>query len=196
MLKRATVLLLVVLLASYAVPVSAQTLTEEQLTAQFTAELYEYASTHSEEETRAYAQSRLNQTMTYYANLDPQQQTTLSSFISPEVLYGEGAFAGDFVTSIYLDLDYEFSLSDKLRQCIYRKSDQCLATYKTEVTAAAAVAAGIFAGCNAITAFSAFVVCIAAAYAAYMLAVQAAWDKCKSCYDNAPWECRKELGML
>src|SRR5215211_7593910 len=86
MLKRATVLLLVVLLASYAAPVSAQTLTEEQISSQFAAELYEYASTHSEEEARAYAQYRLDQLT--YSNLlpDPMQTNLLDVGISPEVL--------------------------------------------------------------------------------------------------------------
>ena len=88
MLKRATVLLLVVLLGSYAVPVSAQTLTEQEWTVQFTGELTDYASTHSEAETRAYAQYRLDQLT--YSNLIPEttQASLLERGISPEVLYG------------------------------------------------------------------------------------------------------------
>src|SRR5689334_13955088 len=111
MVKRATVLLLVVLLASYAAPVSAQTLTEQEWSARFTAELNDYASTHSEAETRAYAQYRLDQLTS--SNLIPEttQANLLEAGISPEVLYGETTSA------IYLDLDYEFNLDSKLRDC-------------------------------------------------------------------------------
>ena len=101
MLKRATVLLLVVLLGSYAAPVSAQNLTKEELAAQFAAELYNYASSHSEEEARAYAQYRLDQLT--YSNLapEPTQTNLLEAGISPEVLYG----TGEYTSTIYLDLD-------------------------------------------------------------------------------------------
>ena len=189
MLKRATVLLLVVLLAIYAAPVSAQTSTEEELTNQFTAELNDYASTHSEPETRTYAQYRLDQMTQSY--LDPQQ-TTLASVISPEVLYGTGEYA----TSIYLDLDYDFNLSDRYRQCLKLKSQQCLDAYHADVLTATAVTAGIFAGCNAITALSGFIACAAAAYVSYVLMVQAAQEKYNSCLSGVTWECKKELGTL
>ena len=194
MLKRATILLLVVLLASYAAPVSAQTSTEEELTAQFTAELNDYASTHSEEETRVYAQSWFGQ-VTSSSIPDPEQTTTLANFISPGVLFG-GEDTGDLVTSIDLDLDREFNFSDKYRTCVTLKSRQCLDTYHHEVLTASAIAAGIFAGCNAITALSGFIACTVAASVSYLLMVQAAWDKCDACYRSAPWECKKELGLL
>jgi len=187
MLKRATVLLLVVLLASYAAPVWAQTSTEEELTSQFTAELNDYASTHSEQETRAYAQYRLDQLT--YANVIPQPMQTnlIGAVISPEVLYGE---------SIYLDLDYEFNLSSKLTECTYRKQEGCRAQYNSDLFTSAAVATGVFAGCNAITALSGFIICTAAALAAHMLMIQAAKERYQTCINNAAWECRKELGML
>ena len=189
MLKRATVLLLVVLLASYSVPVSAQTTGDD-----FANELYTYAATHSDSETRAYAEYRFNQLISDPSNLDPQQ-TTLSDFISPGVLYSEEN-TGDYVTSIDLDLDRDFNFSDKYRRCIYFKLKQCLDTYHTELLTATAISTGIFAGCTAISAGSGFVACVAAAYVSYLLLVQAAREKCSSCYDAAPWECRKELGML
>lgn len=127
MLKRATVLLLVVLLGSYAAPVSAQTLTEQEWTAQFTAELSNYASTHSEQETRAYAQYRLDQLT--YSNLIPETSQTnlLEGGISPEVLYGE------YTTSIYLDLDRDFNFDSKLRECTFRKQEQCRSTYNADL---------------------------------------------------------------
>ena len=126
---RAVVLTLVLLLGCYAAPVSAQTLTEEEWTAQFTTELSEYASTHSEEETRAYAQSRLDQLT--YSNLipEPTQANLLESGISPEVLYG----TGEYTNSIYLDLDYEFNRDNQLRDCTYRKQEQCRAAYNADL---------------------------------------------------------------
>ena len=192
MLKRATVLLLVVLLGCYAAPVSAQTLTEEQWNARFTAELTDYASTHSEEETRAYAQSRLDELTYSNLNAEQTQANVLEGGISPEVLYGSWGDA----TTIYLDLEYEFNFDSKLRDCTFRKQAQCLSAYRAEILTSAAVAAGIFAGCNAITGLSAFIICTAAAFAAHMLMVQAARERYQSCYINAAWECRKELGML
>lgn len=190
MLKRAAVLLRVVLLGSYAAPASAQTSTEEQLTNQFTTELNEYASTHSEQETRAYAQYRLDQMAQSY--LDPQQ-TTLASVISPEVLYGTGEYA---TTSIYLDLDYDFNLSDRYRQCVKLRGQQCLDTYHADVLTASGITAGIFAGCNAITALAGFIACAAAAYVGYVLLVQAAQEKYNSCMSGVTWECKRELGTL
>lgn len=189
MLKRATVLLLVVLLGSYAAPVSAQSLTEEQLTAQFAAELNEYASTHSEEQTREYAQYRLDQLT--YSNLiaEPTQTNLLVTAISPEVLYGTEE-------SIYLDLDYDFNRDSQLRQCTYVKQEQCRSAYNADLFTSAAISTGVFAGCNAITALSGFILCTAAALAAHMLMIQAARERYQSCYDNAAWECRKELGLL
>jgi len=189
MLTRATVLLLVVLLASYAAPASAQSLTEEQLTAQFAAELNEYAATHSEEQTRAYAQYRLDQLTYSNLNAEPTQTNLLSTAISPEVLYGTGE-------SVYLDLDYDFNLSDTYRQCVKLRGQQCLDTYHADVLTATAITAGIFAGCNAITALSGFIACAAAAYVSYVLMVQAAQEKYNSCLSGVTWECKKELGTL
>jgi len=142
MLKRATVLLLVVLLGCYAAPVSAQTLTEEQWTAQFTAELTDYASTHTEEETRAYAQYRLDDLT--YSNLmpEPTQGNVLEGGISPEVLYGSWGDA----TTIYLDLEYDFNFDSKLRECTYRKQETCRANYNADLFTSAAISTGIFAG--------------------------------------------------
>jgi len=190
MLKTTTVLLLVVLLGSYAAPVSAQTLSEEEWTARFTAELNDYASTHSEAETRAYAQYRLDQLT--YSNLIPEttQTSLLEAGISPEVLYGE------YTTTIYLDLDYEFNLSSKLSECTFRKQEQCRSTYNSDLLTSAAISTGIFAGCNAITALGGFILCTAAALAAHMLMIQAARERYQTCINNAAWECRKELGLL
>jgi uncharacterized membrane protein YgdD (TMEM256/DUF423 family) len=192
MLKRATVLLLVVLLGCYAAPVSAQTLTEEQWTAQFTTELSDYAATHSEEETRAYAQSRLDQLT--YSNLIPESTTVLEAGISPEVLYGTGAWSD--TSTIYLDMDYEFNLDGKLRECTARKQEQCRTQYNSDLLTSAAISTGVFAGCNAISGLSAFIICTAAAFAAHMLMIQAARQRYQTCQNNAAWECRKELGML
>jgi hypothetical protein len=190
MLKRATVLLLVVLLASYAAPVSAQTLTQEDWTARFTAELNDYASTHSEAETRAYAQYRLDQLT--YSNFIPEttQTNLLEPGISPEVLYGE------YTTSTYLDLDYDFNRSSKLSECTFRRQEQCRSAYNSDVLTSAAISTGIFAGCNAITALSGFLICTAAALAAHMLMIQAARERYQTCINNSAWECRKELGLL
>ena len=184
--------MLVVLLGSYAAPTSAQTLTEEELTTQFSAELYQYASTHSEEDTRAYAQYRLDQLT--YSNLipEPMQTNLLDSAISPEVLYG----TGEFTNSVYLDLDSEFNRDTQLRDCTYRRQEQCRTTYNADVLTSAAISTGVFAGCNAITALSGFILCTAAALAAHMLMIQAARERYQSCYNNAAWECRKELGLL
>lgn len=99
-------------------------------------------------------------------------------------------------STIYLDLEYDFNLDSRLRECTYRKQEQCRSTYNAELLTSAAIATGIFAGCNAITAFSAFVICVAAALAAHPLMIQAARERYQSCYNNAAWECRKELGML
>lgn len=166
MLKRATVFLLVVLLGSYAVPVSGQTLTEQEWTTRFTTELTDYASTHSEAETRAYAQYRLDQLT--YSNLIPEttQANLLEAGISPELLYGE------YTTTIYLDLDREFNLDSKLRDCTFRKQEQCRSTYNADLLTSAAISTGIFAGCNAITALSGFILCTAAAFAAHMLMIK------------------------
>ncbi len=182
--------MLVVLLAGYAAPVSAQTLSEQDWTARFTAELYDYASTHSEQETRAYAGYRLNQLTSSNLIPEPMQTNLIGTVISPEVLYGEST------TSIYLDLDYEFNLSSKLTDCTFRKQEGCRAQYNSDLLTSAAIATGVFAGCNAITALSGFIICTAAAFAAHMLMVQAARERYQTCYNNAAWECRKELGML
>ena len=193
MLKRLTVLLLVVLLACYGAPVSAQT-TEEEWTAYFTAELNEYAAMHSEEETRAYAQYRLDQLT--YANLIPEatQTNVFEAGILAEVLYGAGAWSD--TTTIYLDLDYEFNLSNKLRECTWRKQEQCRTNYNAEVLTAHALTIGVFAGCNAITVGAGFIACVVAALAAHALLIQAARERYGTCHNNAAWECRKELGML
>jgi len=188
MLKRATVFLLVVLLGSYAAPVSAQTLTEQEWTTRFTTELNDYASTHSDQETRTYAQYRLDQLT--YSNLLPEttQASLLDSGISSEVLYGE------YTTTIYLDLDREFNRDSKLRDCTFRKQEQCRSTYKADLFTSAAISTGVFAGCNAITALAGFILGTAAAFAAHMLMIQAARERYQSCYNNAACECRKELG--
>ena len=194
MFRRATVLSLIVLLACYGAPVSAQTLTEEQWTTHFISELNEYASTHTEEETRAYAQYRLDELTDSNLIPEPTETNVLEAGISPEVLYGTGAWSD--ATTIYLDLDYEFNLDSKLRECTFKRQEQCRTNYNSDLLTSAAISTGVFAGCNAITALSAFIICTAAAFAAHMLMIQAAKERYRTCQNNVAWECRKEVGTL
>jgi len=192
MFKRiVTLMSIAALFSAYSIPASAQT-TEAEYQAQFEAELYEYAATHSEDEARAYAYSRLDQLTSTNLISEPAQTNPLEAGIAPEILYGPE----EFTTDIYLDLDRDFNSDSRLRECTRRKQEECRTNYNAELLTSAAIATGIFAGCNAITAFTAFVVCVAAALAAHMLMIQAARGRYQTCFNNAPWNCRKELGML
>lgn len=190
MLKRATVLLLVVLLCSYSVPVSAQTLTEEELTAMYAAELNEYAATHSFEELVAYAENRLN-SMTSQSLLVESNASTLG--ISPEVWYGPN-FGDDMNSIIYLDLDRE-PYDSPYAQCLRHKLEECRVEYNAKLLESAAIATAVFAGCTAITSGSGFVVCAAAALAMHALQIAAATQRYNWCRDAAPYNCRRELGL-
>jgi hypothetical protein len=186
MLKRATVLLLVVLLSSYAFPASAQTSTEEQLTAQFAAELDAYASTHSLEELKAYAQYRLN--LLTSQSLIPEESSFQTLGISPEVWYGPD---GDSMNgAIYLDLDRE-PYDSPYSQCIRQKREGCRIEYNAKLLESAAIATAVFAGCTAISGGSGFALCAAAALAMHALNIAAARQRYQWCLDSAPYECRR-----
>ena len=191
MLKRATALLLVVVLASYAFPVSAQTSTEEQLTAQFAAELNDYAATHSLEELKAYAQYRLD-LMTSQSLVAAEPGTTTLG-ISPEVWYGPSY--GDGMNGIiYLDLDRE-PYDSPYSQCLRQKREGCRIEYNAKLLESAAIATAVFAGCTAITVGSGFALCAAAALAMHVLQITAARQRYQWCLDSAPYDCRRELGL-
>jgi hypothetical protein len=189
MLKRATVLLLVVLLGCYAAPVSAQTLTEEELTAQFAAELNDYAATHSFEELKAYAQYRLD--LITSENLITEVAGSSTLGISPEVWYGEGY--GD-ATLIYLDLDRE-PYDGPYAQCLRHKRAECLVEYNARFLESAALATAVMAGCLAMTTPANLVLCVAAALTMHALQVAAARQRYQFCVDSAPYNCRRELGL-
>lgn len=189
MLRRATVLLLVVLLSGYAFPASAQTSTEEQLTAQFTAELNDYAATHSLEALKAYAQYRLDLMTTQ--NLLTEGASTATLGISPEVWYGPG----DGMNSIiYLDLDRE-PYDSPYSQCLRHKKEECRVEYNAKLLESAAIATAVFAGCTAITATSGFILCAVAALSMHALQVTAARQRYQYCIDSAPYICRRDLGL-
>jgi len=189
MLTRATVLLLVVLLGSYAAPASAQTSTEEELTAQFAAELYEYASTHSFEQLQAYAQYRLD--LITSQNQITEQSSASTLGISPEVWYGESYGEG---LIIYLDLDRE-AYDSPYSQCLRHKQEECRVEYNARLLESAALATAVFAGCLAISSPSNFVLCAAGALAMHALQVAAARQRYQWCVDSAPYNCRRELGL-
>lgn len=191
MLKRATVLLLVVLLGSYAIPVSAQTLTEEELTAQFAAELNEYAATHSLQELHAYALYRLNLMTSQNQMVEEPSAVTLG--ISPEVWYGPDY--GDSMNSlIYLDLERE-PYDSPYAQCLRHKKEDCRVEYNAKLLESAAISTAVFAGCTAITSGSGFALCAAAALAMHALQIAAASKRYTWCLDSAPYNCRRELGL-
>ena len=190
MLKRATVLLLVVLLGNYAAPVSAQTLTEEELTAQFATEFNEYAATHSFEELQAYAQYRLDLITSQSLLSDEPTPSTLG--ISPDVWYGEDY--GDISTLIYLDLDRE-PYDSPYSQCLRHKQEECRVEYNARLLESAALATAVLAGCLAITTPANFALCAAAALAMHLLQVNAARERFNFCTNSAPYNCRRELGL-
>lgn len=190
MLKRATVLLLVVLLSGYAFPVSAQTSTEEQLTAQFEAELNAYAATHTLAELKAYAQNRLN-LMTSQSLTPEPSASTLG--ISPEVWYGPDWDSMNNI--IYLDLERE-PYDSPYAQCLRHKREECRIEYNAKLFESAAIATAVFAGCTAITTGTGFIACAAAALAMHALQIKAATDRYYWCMNSAaPYNCRRELGL-
>lgn len=186
MLKRATVLLLVVLLSSYAAPVSAQTSTEEELTAQFAAEFNEYAATHSLEELKAYAQYRLD--LMTSQSLIPEQSTESTLGISPQVWYGPDY--GDMTSAIYYDLDRE-PYDSPYAQCLRMKREECRVEYNAKLFESAAIATAVFAGCTAITSGAGFALCAAAALAMHAMNITAARQRYQWCLDSAPYNCRR-----
>lgn len=185
------------LFCSYSIPASAQT-TEEQLTAQFEAELYEYSLTHSREEVAAYAQYRLDSMTT---NGYSGETNVLEAEISGDVLYDdtEDLFSvwlrGEttFNSLIYLDEDRD--PYDALLDCTHRKWDECRAQYNASLFTSAALATGIFAGCNGITALTGFIACTAAALAAHGLQIKSASITLESCVSGAYEACRREAGL-
>jgi len=189
MLKRATVLLLVVLLGIYSAPASAQTLTEEELTAQFAAELNEYAATHTLEELKAYAEYRLN--LITSENLIPEGSSASTLWISPEVWYGEDY--GD-LNLVYLDLDRE-AYDSPYSQCLRHKEEECRVEYNAKILESAAAATAVFAGCIAIGTPTSFALCAGAAMAVHLLQVAAARQRFQFCLNSAPYNCRRELGL-
>jgi len=190
MLKRATVLLLVVLLGCYAAPVSAQTLTEEELTAQFATELNEYAATHSIEELRAYGQYRLD--LITSENLMTEVASAATLGVSPEVWYGEDY--GDMATLIYFDLDRE-PFDSPYAQCLRHKQEECRVEYNARIIESAALATAVMAGCLALTTPANLVICMAAALTMHVLQVAAARQRFQFCLNSAPYNCRRELGL-
>lgn len=191
MLKRATVLLLVVLLGSYAIPVSAQTSTEAELTAQFASELNSYAATHSFEELKAYAQYRLD--LMTSQNLIAAEPSVSTLGISPQVWYGPD-YGDGFNGIIYLDLDRE-PYDSPYSQCLRQKREGCRIEYNAKLMESAAIATAVFAGCTAITATSGFALCAAAALAMHTLQITAARQRYQWCLESAPYDCRRELGI-
>jgi hypothetical protein len=189
MLKRATVLLLVVLLGCYAAPVSAQVSTEEELTAQFAAELNDYAATHSFEELKAYAQYRID--LITSENLITEVASASTLGISPEIWYGEGY--GD-ATLIYLDLDRE-PFDSPYAECLRHKRAECLVEYNARLLESAALATAVAVGCLAMTTPANLVLCVAGAMAMHALQVAAARQRYQFCVDSAPYNCRRELGL-
>jgi hypothetical protein len=191
MLKRPTVLLLVALLSCYAFPASAQTSTEAQLTAQFTAELNEYAATHSLAEVKAYAQNRIS--LMTSQNLMPVESTSSTLGISSAVWYGPD-YGDDMNSIIYLDLERE-PYDSPYSQCLRHKKEECRIEYNAKLLESAAIATAVFAGCTAITATSGFILCAVAALTMHALQVTAARQRYQYCIDSAPYTCRRDLGL-
>lgn len=76
------------------------------------------------------------------------------------------------------------------QQCRAAKLEECRRTYNAELFASAAVSTTIFAGCLALTAGSAFVLCVAAAVAAHALNIAAAKQRYQACVTRAKYECQ------
>jgi hypothetical protein len=76
------------------------------------------------------------------------------------------------------------------QQCLSAKLEECRRTYNAELFSSAAVATTIFAGCLALTAGSAFVLCVAAAAAAHVLNIAAAKQRYQACVTRAKYECQ------
>jgi hypothetical protein len=192
-----TLLSIAAVFCVYTIPASAQT-TEEQLKAQFEAELYGYSLTHSREEVAAYAQYRLDSmTMNAYNG----QTTVLEAGISRDVLDDD---TEDFISVwlrgetsfnslIYLDEDRD--PYNSLLDCTHRKWDECRDQYNASLFTSAALATGIFAGCNGITALTGFIACTAGALAAHGLQIKSASITLESCAGGAYQACRREMGL-
>lgn len=76
------------------------------------------------------------------------------------------------------------------QECRSAKLEECRRTYNAELFSSAAVSTTIFAGCLALTAGSAFVLCVAAAVAAHALNIAAAKQRYQACISRANYECQ------
>jgi hypothetical protein len=155
--------------------------TVEQLTPVFEEELTAYASTHTDEELRQYAQNRLDQ-MTASAigvavNQLPTVQQNLIT-VNPYPYY-----PGDPGDPWGIGGDERYNI------CITGKTEVCRRNYNADIFTSAAVAGGIMAACMAISGGAAAIACAALALAAHAAGIAAANERYQACVQNAMTDC-------
>lgn len=197
-LRKATIMLLsIAVFLTYSTPLSAQTTqpTEAELTAQFEAELLAYAATHTDSELVAYAKARVSQ-ITSQGLVATAQSTIaanpLSLVISEEVLSPTGSMN----LLIFTDPDSDDSGYDpyRLRLCLDTRAKECQQQYDAALLESAATTTTLVAGCGALSAGQALVVCLAGALAVHFLNIAAASRKNQACLTRAYSDCQLAYG--
>jgi hypothetical protein len=197
-LRKATIMLLsIAVFLTYSTPLSAQTTqpTEEELTAQFEAELLAYAATHTDSEVVAYAQARVYQIASQApagtVQASAEVINPLSLVISEEVLSPTG------VTNmlIFTDPEGEEGYDPyRLRLCLDTRAKECQQQYDAALLESAATTTTLVAGCGALSAGQALVVCLAGALTVHFLNIAAASRKNQACLTRAYSDCQLAYG--
>jgi hypothetical protein len=156
MLRMCLAVFLILGIWVYTIPIQAQQTTEEFQVA-FEAELTEYAATHSDDELRAYAATRVSELTDeslWIASTSP-----IAAVISPEVWYGASSlddrpgdkWPGDPIDPTIWD-------GDPYKTCLNARFEECRRNYNAELFASAAVSTAVAAGCVGLTAGSGLIV--------------------------------------
>ena len=80
-------------------------------------------------------------------------------------------------------------------QCLRHKQEECRVEYNAKVLDSMALAVAVMAGCLAMTTPGNLVICTAAALAMHFLQVAATRQRFQFCFNSAPYNCRRELGL-
>jgi hypothetical protein len=196
-LRKATIMLLsIAVFLTYSTPLSAQTTqpTEEEVTAQFEAELLAYAATHTDSEVVAYAKARVSQ-ITSQGLVGTAQSTSmanpLSLVISEEVLSPTGSMNLLIFTDPEGGDGYD---PGRLRFCLETRNKECYQQWEADVAASSATAVTIIAGCAALSGGTALAVCLAGALTVHFLNIASNSRKYQACTTRAYSDCQLAYG--
>jgi hypothetical protein len=192
MLRICLAVFLIAGICVYTTPIQAQQ-TSEEVQAAFEAELTEYAATHSDDELRAYAATRMSELTDQ--GLWTETVSPIAAVISPEVWYGESSVddrPGD--KWIGDPIDPGFWDGDLYKSCLNARYEECRRNYNADLFTSAAVSTAIAAGCVGLTGGSGLIICLALALAAHAAGIAAAKERYQGCRTRAQFDCRTQAG--